>query len=88
MAPTRSSFPVRLKPPFESLKAALSRVEGPDTTYFARTPRCLETERARLLERDAEWARVASEGRDLERILSYWSDDTVTFPGCSVLARE
>lgn len=24
---------VRLKPPFESLRAALSQVEGPDTTY-------------------------------------------------------
>lgn len=32
-------------------------------------------ERRRLLERDAEWARVASEGKDLEKILSYWSED-------------
>ena len=40
----------------------------------------LETEKARLLERDAEWALVASEGRDVERILSFWSDDAVTFP--------
>ena len=40
----------------------------------------LETQKIRLLERDAEWAKVASEGRDVERILSFWSDDAVTLP--------
>jgi ketosteroid isomerase-like protein len=40
----------------------------------------LPTERARLLGRDAEWAVVASEGRDIERILSYWTDNAVVFP--------
>jgi ketosteroid isomerase-like protein len=40
------------------------------------------TERERLLERDAEWAAVASEGRDIGQILSYWTDDAVVFaPG-------
>lgn len=35
-----------------------------------------------LLARDSEWATAASEGRDLERILSYWSDDArVIEPG-------
>jgi ketosteroid isomerase-like protein len=39
-------------------------------------------ERKRLLDRDAEWAAVASEGRDVDRILSYWTDDAVVFaPG-------
>jgi ketosteroid isomerase-like protein len=37
----------------------------------------LASERARLLQRDADWATVASEGSDLERILSYWTDDAV-----------
>ena len=40
----------------------------------------LEAEKTRLLERDAEWARVASEGRDVERILAYWTDDAVVMP--------
>jgi ketosteroid isomerase-like protein len=37
-------------------------------------------ERARLLHRDAEWALAASEGRDLERILSFWTDDAIVLP--------
>ena len=37
----------------------------------------LEDEKARLLQRDAEWARLAAEGRDVDRIVSYWSDDAV-----------
>jgi ketosteroid isomerase-like protein len=32
-------------------------------------------EAKKLLERDAQWASLASEGRDVEKILSYWSDD-------------
>jgi ketosteroid isomerase-like protein len=40
----------------------------------------LEIEKAKLLERDAEWANVASEGRDVERIISYWTDDAVVMP--------
>jgi len=38
------------------------------------------SERTKLLRRDAEWAVAASEGRDIERILSYWTDDAVVFP--------
>jgi uncharacterized protein (TIGR02246 family) len=34
----------------------------------------------RLLERDAEWARLASEGLDVEAIVSYWTDDAVVLP--------
>ena len=42
----------------------------------------LATEREHLLRRDAEWAEVALEGHDIERILSYWTDDAVVLaPG-------
>jgi ketosteroid isomerase-like protein len=35
-----------------------------------------------LLERDAEWAALASEGKDVERILSFWTDDAIVMaPG-------
>jgi len=37
----------------------------------------LALERTRLLQRDAEWAAAASEGRDLELVLSFWTDDAV-----------
>ncbi len=40
----------------------------------------IDAERARLLQRDAEWALAASEGRDLTRILSFWTDDAVVLP--------
>jgi ketosteroid isomerase-like protein len=43
-------------------------------------------EEAKLLRRDAEWANLASAGKDIEKIVSYWSDDTVLiFPGQPVL---
>jgi ketosteroid isomerase-like protein len=42
----------------------------------------LERERKGLLERDAEWAAVSSSGRDVEPILSFWTDDAqVLAPG-------
>jgi ketosteroid isomerase-like protein len=42
----------------------------------------LSVERTQLLERDAEWAAAASEGRDIERVLSYWTEDAVVLsPG-------
>jgi ketosteroid isomerase-like protein len=34
-------------------------------------------EAERLLKRDAEWAALASAGRDIDRILSYWTDDAI-----------
>jgi ketosteroid isomerase-like protein len=40
----------------------------------------LAAEKTLLLKRDAEWAMTASEGRDLERILSYWTDDAIVMP--------
>lgn len=42
----------------------------------------LALEKTRLLQRDADWAAAASEGRDLERVLSFWTDDAVVLaPG-------
>ena len=40
----------------------------------------LERESQRLLERDAEWAALSSAGQDVERILSFWTDDAVVYP--------
>jgi uncharacterized protein (TIGR02246 family) len=40
----------------------------------------LTAERTWLLQRDAAWAAAASEGRDIERILSFWTDDAVVLP--------
>src|SRR6266566_3700391 len=43
-------------------------------------------EQTKLLRRDAEWADLASAGQDVEKIVSYWSDDAVLiFPGQPVL---
>ena len=32
-------------------------------------------EAAKLSQRDADWAKVSLEGKDVEKIVSYWSDD-------------
>jgi hypothetical protein len=40
------------------------------------------TEEAKLLRRDSEWAEAASSGKDIEKILSYWTNDALLiFPG-------
>lgn len=33
-----------------------------------------------LLDRDREWAEAAREGKDIDLILSYWTDDAVVMP--------
>src|SRR5436309_11393563 len=39
-------------------------------------------ESAKLLRRDAEWADLASAGKNVDSIVSYWSDDAVVLePG-------
>ena len=38
------------------------------------------SESQKLLRRDAEWADLASAGKDVERIVSYWSDDAIVIP--------
>ncbi len=40
----------------------------------------LSKQKERLLERDTEWSKLAAEGTDVERILSYWTDDAVVLP--------
>jgi ketosteroid isomerase-like protein len=36
----------------------------------------------KLLQRDADWAQVTSEGKDVDKIVSYWTDDAVVMePG-------
>lgn len=40
----------------------------------------LASEKTRLLQRDAEWAAAASEGRDIDYILSFWTDDGIVVP--------
>ena len=40
----------------------------------------LASQKAALLKRDADFAAEASEGRDVERIVSYWSADAVVAP--------
>lgn len=39
-----------------------------------------ESRRTALLRRDAEFAKEASEGRDVDRVVSYWSADAVVAP--------
>ena len=47
----------------------------------------LESERKRLLARDAEWADLSSKGQDVERILSFWTDDARVYaPGLPVFS--
>jgi ketosteroid isomerase-like protein len=39
-------------------------------------------ESAKLMQRDSAWSALATEGKDIERIVSYWSDDAVVMePG-------
>lgn len=38
---------------------------------------------ADLMRIDAEWSQVSSEGRDVEKILSYWSEDAIVYPPAS-----
>jgi ketosteroid isomerase-like protein len=40
----------------------------------------LEHERRCLLQRDAEWAALASAGQDIDRMLSFWTDDARVLP--------
>jgi hypothetical protein len=40
------------------------------------------TEEGKLLRIDAEWADLATAGKDVDKIVSYWSDDAILmFPG-------
>ena len=39
-----------------------------------------EKEEERVLQVDREWAAAASEGKDVDRIVSFWSDDATVYP--------
>ena len=46
-----------------------------------------DAEGRELLKRDAEWAQLAAEGTDVDRVVSYWADDAqVIEPGQPVYA--
>jgi uncharacterized protein (TIGR02246 family) len=46
-----------------------------------------QSARELLLRRDAEWSAAASEGSDVERILSFWTEDAVVIaPGLPTIA--
>lgn len=56
---------------------ALVLAGGCARTTFDRT-----AEQQKLLHRDAEWANAAAAGQDVEKIVSYWSDDALVIePG-------
>jgi len=41
-----------------------------------------EAESAKLMARDAEWSNLATEGKDVDKVVSYWADDAVVMePG-------
>lgn len=39
-----------------------------------------ESDRSALLRTDQEWAAVALQGKDIDKIVSYWADDASVFP--------
>jgi ketosteroid isomerase-like protein len=46
----------------------------------------LDKERATILEIDKQWAAAAAEGRDVERMISFWGDDAKIFaPGMPLI---
>jgi ketosteroid isomerase-like protein len=47
----------------------------------------VERDREALLRVDREWAAVAAEGKDIERIVSFWSEDATVFPAGAPVVR-
>ena len=46
----------------------------------------LDKERATILEIDKQWAAATAEGRDVDRIISFWADDAKIFaPGMPLI---
>ena len=67
---------------FRSITLMLSLVTLVGAAGCARPPLDLSGEGEKLLRRDAEWADAAAAGKDVEKIVSYWSDDAlVVEPG-------
>ena len=40
----------------------------------------LKAEESAILEADSTWAALAKEGKEVDKIISYWSDDAVVLP--------
>lgn len=40
----------------------------------------IASETTRLLKLDAQWSAAASAGRDIERVLGFWTDDAIVIP--------
>jgi ketosteroid isomerase-like protein len=40
----------------------------------------LDKERATILKVDKQWSAAAAEGKDIDLIVSFWSDDAIVFP--------
>ena len=40
----------------------------------------VDREKDALVQRDREWAVLASQGRDIERIVAFWTDDATIYP--------
>ncbi|MEO8675870.1 MAG: DUF4440 domain-containing protein, partial [Casimicrobiaceae bacterium] len=47
----------------------------------------IERERDALLQRDRDWAAVATDGKNLERIVEFWTDDAVVIPAGAPVVR-
>ena len=83
--------------PFESTHAPTpcSSLDPPSRRVFpvrrvrASRPAChfdATAESAKLLQRDVEWADAAAAGKDVDKIVSYWTDDAVLMdPGQPVI---
>jgi Ketosteroid isomerase homolog len=55
---------------------ALGACRAPATAFDA------NAESAKLMARDVEWSNLATEGKDIDKIVSYWTDDAVVMePG-------
>lgn len=60
---------------FSTLLAAAVVLAGCGPASFDRM-----AEQQKLLQRDAEWADIASAGKDVDKTASYWADDAVIIP--------
>jgi len=40
----------------------------------------VEAELEKIMKTDKEWSSLASEGRDIDRIVSFWADDAIVYP--------
>jgi hypothetical protein len=64
-----------MKNPRLVLLVAVSLLAGCSRSTFD-----VAADRVSLLKRDAEWADAASNGKDVEKIISYWTDDALVVP--------